>query len=350
MTRPDLLLHVGMDKTGTTAIQHMLHRARAALLAEGLLVPETGMLPDRSHHPFAFAALGIAGHALSDTAPLFAALAAECARSPAPRVLLSSECLFKLPSRGPASPFWDHVARAFGRVQAIVYLRRQDAWVESRHRHSILSGRVFPLDRLAEPEYCDYRQHLDAWAARLGPGNIIVRPYEAAQFQGGDIATDMLATLGLPPGRIVLPADRRNQSLPAQALLFLASLPALDAGLRARLNAVLLARPRGQDPDPPFLSPTDARALLDRYDPVNAGIARTYMGRADGRLFTDPPPAPDPGWTPPRLMPAGAAALLADVAAADPGLAAALAPHLDHARRSGAESGHSPDSRPDRIL
>ena len=60
MPRPNktLILHAGMEQTGTTAIQHMLHQARRSLLSHVILVPSTGIWTDHSHHPFAFAAFG----------------------------------------------------------------------------------------------------------------------------------------------------------------------------------------------------------------------------------------------------------------------------------------------------
>jgi hypothetical protein len=350
--KPDLLLHVGMDKTGTSAIQHMLHRARPALLERGLLVPETGTWSDHSHHPFAFAALGMAGHTPADLPPLFDALTAEIARTGAPRVVLSTECLFKLPHRDPDNPLWDHLARVFGHVRVIVYLRRQDAWVESRHRHSIVSGRLFTLDRLSGPNFSDYRRFVDAWAARFGRDNVIVRPYERAQFRGGDIGHDFLATLGLPPEAVALQSERRNETFHHEDLLFLAAL--LDLGLgKARLdriNDLLLARPRDGRPDQSLLSPAAARALVDRYAAVNAGLARDYMGRADGVLFTDPLPDPATPWTEPALSPAAARATLAFIARHDPGLHGAIAQALREATDPEDDPDEDPGARARALL
>lgn len=307
-----LILHVGMDKTGTSAIQDMLKTHRGRLEAEAsVLVPKTGLWTDGSHHPFAFAALGMAGFAPGDLGGLFSDLEREIATSAAGTVLLTSECLFKVPHHVPDSPFWQHLERLFATVRVLIYVRRQDRWVESRHRHSIVSGKEIPIKALSTPFFCDYRPYIDQWAAIFGKGNVAVRPYERAQFVGGDIGRDFLVAIGA--GQVAAgKSDTRNEAFFYDDVLFraLANHLGLETACLDRLNQLLLARPHDRQSDRRLLSPSRAAELVTRYRDCNEGLARDYAGRVDGRLFLDPPPDPGTAWTEPELTVAGARELL----------------------------------------
>ncbi len=145
-------------------------------------------------------------------------------------------------------------------MRVIVYLRRQDAWVESRHRHSIVSGRLFTLERLSGPNFSDYRRFVDAWAARFGrdkrePSAPMNGPSSGAATSGTISSPRLAAARGR-----ALQSERRNETFHHEDLLFLAAL--LDLGLgKARLdriNDLLLARPRDARPDQSLLSPAAA--------------------------------------------------------------------------------------------
>jgi hypothetical protein len=53
----EILIHIGMPKTGTTSIQNALYSNRNLLLKEGVLIPETGRFnqQDEAHHAFFYA-------------------------------------------------------------------------------------------------------------------------------------------------------------------------------------------------------------------------------------------------------------------------------------------------------
>src|SRR5690554_1034846 len=66
-TGKTLYLHVGMDKTGTSAIQAFLHLNEKRLFeSEGILRPSTALWGDYSHHPLAFSLLEIQGYTGED--------------------------------------------------------------------------------------------------------------------------------------------------------------------------------------------------------------------------------------------------------------------------------------------
>ena len=91
--RPILYLHVGRDKTGTSALQH----AMRTLPPAHLLYPETGRWADGAHHVLAFALQGVARHGSIEIPPLpdlLDRLRSEIRAMPDRDVLISSEILY----------------------------------------------------------------------------------------------------------------------------------------------------------------------------------------------------------------------------------------------------------------
>ena len=293
--KPELILHVGMDKTGTTAIQSALAKARDRLKSEcATLLPRTGQRRDNSHHPFAFAAFGINGYSNGDLADLLSQLETEVAGSGCQRVLLSSECLFKLPLNPGMEPFMAGLHRIFGAIRVLVYLRRQDRWVESRYRHSVISGHEIPVAQLSQPRFADYLPHIDRWAEVVGPANMLVRAYETAQFPNGDIAADFEQAAGLPAG--ILPSlsgVQANAAFSFEVVQLRAAFNhlRLPQDLMLGLNEVLAQAVARGPAERFFVSPRQAGQLVRRYAESNRQIALRYMGRTNGKLFVDPPPS-----------------------------------------------------------
>jgi hypothetical protein len=90
--KPDLLLHVGTPKTGTTSLQFALHQSHAALLRQGILYPDVDLHPAPPKHQW------IAGRLLADEIDVFArnidAVARQADKSGAQTVVLSTEGIF----------------------------------------------------------------------------------------------------------------------------------------------------------------------------------------------------------------------------------------------------------------
>lgn len=303
MTCNELVLHIGMDKTGTTAIQSLLNENRSLLLKRHrLLYPRTGQWEDHSHHPFAFSIFGQHGFDLSQLQGLFRSLKKESAR--AGRVLLSSECLFKAPTREEFATFLEMVKDQFGHVRVIAYVRPQEDWVESRYKHAILSGAGIDLEALKKPFFCDYLRYLDHWSDIVGVGNVTVRPFERVQFVGGNIYADFLALLGVPMEEdIRLPTAALNASLGLGCVEFKALCN--DIGFHGaeerRLNELLIEhtrRKRQTGHRDRLLSPTARRMLRESYASVNNDIAAKYLDADRTDLFVGQDSGSPNEWVP----------------------------------------------------
>lgn len=91
-----LIIHVGRQKTGTTALQRLLHRRRAALVQRGVLYPTAGRRTQGkliiAHHPFAAAVR----QAPDQAREIYRHILRECEQEGCHTVILSSESFLNL--------------------------------------------------------------------------------------------------------------------------------------------------------------------------------------------------------------------------------------------------------------
>lgn len=320
--KPNLVLHVGMDKTGTTAIQNALEEAHDRLKSEfRVLVPRTGIWHDFSHHPFAFTAMGTNGFSTEGLDGLFDRLRAEISDAGCNRVLITSECLFKLPIKPGIHLFWPRLQQIFGTVSVIVYVRRQDKWIDSRYRHSVISGVEIPIEHLVLPRHSDYLQYIDRWADIVGAENVRVRVYEREQFPYGDIAADFERAIDLPNGCLSSHREiRKNVSRSFEAIMLRAIFNDLQLrpSFYGPLTQILEDAVRGGPAERSFVSPELARQLSDRYEEANRKIAIKYLGRKDGKLFFDPLPNPATAYLAPAMTRARVMEILGNIKKSNP--------------------------------
>jgi len=285
----ELLLHVGMDKTGTSAIQRFMVDNMLLLAREhGVCYPKTGLWTDGSHHPVAFSVFGQHGYTPAFLHSLFRDMRKEI--NHCERVVISSECLFKALIHPEFGTLRKELFSHFENVIVVVYVRRQDLWVDSRYRHAILSGKEISLEKLLTPHFCDYKKWIDAWAGVVGKNNMRVRVYERAQFQGGDIFSDFLSVLNVQRlDDYVMPSTLLNASLgnPESEFKRICNHITTNGTIGHKLNQALLQHGETEYSWRTNVLSCDARyKLLDACSELNADIAREYLGRSDGVLFS----------------------------------------------------------------
>jgi hypothetical protein len=291
-----LILHIGMPKTGTSFLQHNLSANRAALAGVGVIYPDPvvglGTPPVPAHHFLA--------HALAQRRQLHtpdadfgrlpghaAALAALMA-VPGATAILSSE------------DFTDLRRHQIRRLKALfpglavsvlVYLRRQDQWVEAMYGQTLKVGRHLHTGTFIERNrrLLDYAAILAPWAEVFGADSLIVRPYEG--FEAGGLWPDFCNAIGCPQAAAIAPIEAQvNVSLSREAASFLARVP--DPVWRYRLR-LLLERAEPRRPARPgltYLSARQAAALMAAHRAGNDRIAALHLGRP--HLFHDDRPLP----------------------------------------------------------
>ena len=295
---PLCLIHIGAPKTGSTLLQKFIFENRAALAARSILYPDVN-LRGFGHHDLAFLlAGGYPDWAIPQPRNL-AALAADLALAARHdgTIVLSSEDFYLYPRPAALNAILTEAGILPGhRAVILVYVRRQDAAHLSWYNQTIKAqGATHDFDRCYEQWYglWDYAAQIDAWAEVFGAENIIVRPFEAAQFRGGGLLEDFLAQAGISRDGLAVPTKPVNTGLNRDLLEFQRILNRLPGPIpkKRRFHRALMALStgsagNGRFDETPLLEAHRRAAILDSYAESNRRVARTYLARED--LFLEP--------------------------------------------------------------
>jgi hypothetical protein len=306
----DLIVHYGLAKTGTTAIQFTFHQERARLLEHGLLYPVTGAI--RAHHaltplyqPFEDLHPDIRYRFRDDPAQaranarrVWEQIKREVDRKKPERMLISSEFFFTRATAEGQERFRAILSEVSPAIGTCVYVRSPAPHFLSLAQQSAKSaGTVGP------PRPLSVRRNIEVIEAAFG-ARMLVRPFEPRQLQDGDVVADMLGrVLDMPALVHDLRPQRLNESLSAEAMAIVsahrgASYPGLDGVqmpasrlLIDRLTAIEQAAGRSKRP---VLKPEVAAAIVraasdlhwlrERYDIVFEDVD---YGRVDGASIAD---------------------------------------------------------------
>lgn len=207
-----LWLHLGMPKTGTTALQSYL-RGHADILSEnglrylkaGRQRPDTGERPKVSHNMMAF-------HLNQTAQPLDAfreAIAREYEDHADKACVVSSEMFYTADLARLAQVFAEIPARE---MRVVFYCRRYSDFFEADYKQRAKNGRLpadgsgFVRDRLAairsNPDGHSYAGAVGRIRAAFPGVAIVPLLYERAELANGNVIDDFLSRLGVapPPG------------------------------------------------------------------------------------------------------------------------------------------------------
>ncbi|MCB1701794.1 MAG: hypothetical protein H6985_11000 [Pseudomonadales bacterium] len=308
--RKTLFLHVGMGKTGTTALQNFFWLNRRELRRRGISYPKFGMVA-RAHH------------LLSPYIPpdlrdkwsfkTVAEWSRRLQKLSTDTILLSSE-LMAWAGGSDVAKFCDEASKLFD-LKVVIYLRRQDDIIMANYNQLVKAGlQQFDLEWVVEKQLAefDYKNILEPWAQAVGSDSIIVRPYERRQFFEGDICRDfMYHVFGMELGaEFRFPKGDSNPRFSNAAMAYKLQLNRLIAepARSSRFNRVLLkysaesgsaagSVSAGQS----LLSPAERADILERSQAANQLVAREYMGRSSGQLFDEWVPEDAANWVKPEL-------------------------------------------------
>lgn len=295
------VLHIGAEKTGTTAVQRALTRQRGELRGRGVLYPRSlGTRRGISHT--ALAAYAADPHRVDDlrragglTTPervaafrvaVRAALARELeAGEPPETMLLSSEhCHSRLRTLAEIRELRGLLEEFCGAVTVVLYLRPQHEVALSLYSTRMKAGRsaTDPLSPdAAEPGYFDYGALVTRWAAVFGEANLRVRVFERERLIGGGILDDFAHTAGLPMP--LSPAPRRsNPSLSPTGIRVLgavnAVVPRFVLGRANPLRVPVKAAVERLFPgDGPVVRAREAAAFYERFAASNEIVRAMYF-------------------------------------------------------------------------
>ncbi|MGI9600469.1 MAG: hypothetical protein ACR2QE_01185 [Acidimicrobiales bacterium] len=206
----EVVLHIGLHRTGTTTIQRFLNANRSALAEADLLYPVGGFTAEnanRGHRLLVEAVQSGGGPADPWTVVLD-----EIDKSSARRVLLSAEEFSRM-----TSGVDEVAARLDGyEVRAVMYVRHPVSFLVSAWKQQVKTGAYTGTcsDFMHERwERADYGLMAQRWEAALGRGRVQVRVYEEAEQAPGliDDFLDVLA-IDVDRGSFRQPRERINAS------------------------------------------------------------------------------------------------------------------------------------------
>ena len=311
-SKPDLVLHAGTHKTGSTAIQTFLARHRNRLQAAGLLYPT--LAGDPLSHTALQKEVGVAHSSGGKHSPglteILAELHEQIQASHATRVVLSSEHFFAMPREWIAT-LLSVMAPLFSAVSLVIYLRSQrDLWV-SLYNQRAKALKVLPSHRLwgsgdylgaAIVNNMHYADYLDGFSSEIGSERVAARLFDRNGFPDGNVVADFLQATDLatvlPPTTAPEPI---NPSLGwkgiALSLAFASrhhSLATRQPVARAMRRAFAEAHRQGLadwfGSAPCYLSEEQQRDIRDTYAVHNTRLADSYSPDFD--LFLCEPPRP----------------------------------------------------------
>lgn len=323
MTKPKLLLHPGMHKTGTTAIQESLYRNRDWLAARDIAYPALGQFgegPKNAHH--GFTKVLASGAAKSDPELRPYAEQIDHAASTARLTVLSAEPIythtldsrregalsFLQPVRQAVSSrigFWNaHRAylerlreflRAFD-ISVLIYLRRPDGIAESLFKEGVARGRRMPSFRVHVWQlqwalrFFDYPRRLDL--LRDVFYRVDTRSYEEEAKRG--LVAGFYEALGLeepPPDT----ASRVRTSIGNRAALWLCRERLTDSRVKMYRYRLLFA---AENDLSPVFAETEPSTLWPSDRTFRAFVERNRSAYAmSGSDLPDPPGRPVTIWT-----------------------------------------------------
>jgi len=303
----EILLHIGLAKTGTTSIQQYCFESRHELRRQGILYPLTGLCGP-GHQLLGLASLtSVQTRRDVDRPPSknFDGLRDDMLNEfrvcdgDVDRILLSSERFGILTNR--ACKRLRRRLRSF-HIRPILYLRRQDALAESMHSQAYrVRSTAFRPENLLLPSKRTFRFHTLAkqWQKIFGYDNLIVRRFNKNKPGQGDIVSSFLTAIETDDSLRAETNYHLNTRLSRDALEYLHHHTSLIYGSDAyyAVESKLIDYSRA-NPTPPehrsFFSPTERLKLLEAHEPGNAQVAREFFGV--DQLFDEPYPSESDLW------------------------------------------------------
>ncbi|MTI65570.1 MAG: hypothetical protein FH753_03115 [Firmicutes bacterium] len=294
-----IYFHIGLHKTGTTALQTFFTKNRKKLAKYDILYPKSGHYIN-GHHLLVWAQRKKLSDALikgfigNRKLNFFVhQLIEEIDNMPCDNILISSENL-------AARPFIElfRVIDALkqygfkGNIKIVIYLRRQHELLSSYYsqyvKQSTYSGRISEFDGYNNK--LNYEILLNKLKERFEKKNIIVRVYEKKQFINGNIFDDFLNSvfnINLS-NEFILPKKDPNPRLNVKALEYkrLTNEYFHNKYIDSFFETTLLKYSRLVDPSTHkafqkygLLSEEQKNNIFKKYYKSNQNVAKDFFGR-----------------------------------------------------------------------
>jgi hypothetical protein len=301
-----LVIHIGIEKTGTTSLQEYLYLNEAVLASCGIGLlhsvgkPNNRLLAryadprDKHKIPPAWGSEALPD-GVSWREVLLRRVQEEIRALPLSThtVVVSSEHLHsRLRSEDDVRCLAELFDGLFERVDVVVYLRRQDRLAVSLYSTALrvgwATGDVLPKLDPQHSHYYNFAKFLDRWARVFGEDRMTVRVFDRARFVDGDLYADFLHACRWPELRekmtVPPPQNEALSAVGAAALLALnrALASFIDAGelhvgqqLRCAMAESLTQRYPGGGAT---ITRAEAEAFLAGFESSNLEVCQRWFG------------------------------------------------------------------------
>lgn len=289
-----LYIHIGTGKTGTTSIQSTLYNSREYLRACGVKYADSGR-NGINHHALCFNSFAYRTGRLSKEhlKSNFDKLRQELKVTNCERIVVSSEDYPGLDS-AEVSELINYFSD-LAEVHVIVYLRRQDLFLESWYAQIIKAGEIQSeisvLQKELEREnFLDYYSLVERWSDKLSSkSHIHVRPFERSSFYNQDIVLDFLNLMGVTnvkPNLLDRDGVDENVALTRVQIEIVKALYSI--GIEPKSAPDVLIPYEGFDShDKVYLSEVERKSLMEKYNASNQELAKKYVGVESNAFFSD---------------------------------------------------------------
>lgn len=317
--KPTVYIHMGMMKTGTTSIQKFCYTNNTQLEKHGIFYPDIigfcekkGLsLPIWYDHTINGCFLRGEIDRFDPNAGYYKKILRfiDRAAKKYKRIIFSEEMLWSwLLCQDEKSDGVKKLIKYFSKhydAKVIIYLRRQDRWIESTYNQSIKDslawgwsfGEYLEARQTQIDAVCRFYEGTCMLADLVGKENVVIRPYEPGQFAGTErhIFSDFLDIFDLElTDEYILTGDH-NLSLGGNLLeikrVFNRYVKSLDPAEDSDINCFITESIKNVQPvageTQGFLTLVERMALMEKYRAENAAVAREFLNREDGSLFYD---------------------------------------------------------------
>ncbi|MDA7496788.1 hypothetical protein N8491_03210 [Akkermansiaceae bacterium] len=311
MKKPTICLHVGLSKTGTTSLQSFLFRNHAALKDYGINYPVAAVTSWGANGNFF-----MRGHTRSYSPEKEEAIARQLSDDKIN--VISSESMDEMfywttPEvwyGGELVNCFDQFERTLHeykekykkyQFQIVIYLRRQDSYLNSLVGQVLKLARPMPLhlQPYIDAGALSYLERLNVYARVFGKENVIVRVYERDQLVNQDIISDFLDIFDCKfDAKPSVKVPKENLSLCRKSLLIANELSKIndtpdlfgDCFRPALANYSKVSNCGERN----IFSVKELHEVVVRYQGENSSIAENYLGRSSGEpLFSESRPDPE---------------------------------------------------------
>lgn len=301
-----LVIHIGIEKTGTTSLQHYLYLNEARLASHGIgllqsvgspnnrLLAHYASFHDRERLPASWRGEEIpAGMAWYDVMRQRVRAEIEAFPESIQTVVVSSEHLHsRLRSVEDVQNVAELFDGLFETVDIIVYLRRQDRLAVSLYSTALRGGwtytNIFPKVTSGRSYYYNFQHLIERWSSVFGEDHMTVRLFERSQFVNGSLYADFLSACGWLElvGQLENPPARNEALSAVGATALLALNRAVDqfmgegervVGRRVR-NAMAEALTQRYPAGKPTVTKAQAQTFLADFMSSNAEVERRWFG------------------------------------------------------------------------